>query len=118
MIQSFLEGILKLEQRPKLDPPLVAHLGERWNAWHSAIQLLEQQSEELNGDELESVYTSLSELYRLLNEPDLQVGLWKKRGKLPETITGLTLEQSGDLLGAQEVFCEVSSSCPKECGRH
>ena len=50
---------------------------------------------------------SLCELYSLLREEDLLVGIWQKRAKFPETNTALAYEQHGFYEQAQQAFEQV-----------
>ncbi|KAI1279601.1 Transformation/transcription domain-associated protein [Halotydeus destructor] len=47
---------------------------------------------------------ALAELYELLKEEDLWAGLWQKRAKYPESVTGIAYEQQGFFEQAQGAY--------------
>ena len=56
---------------------------------------------------LQEAIDALSELYSLLREEDMLVGLWQKRAKYPETNTALAYQQHGFYEQAQLAYEQV-----------
>ena len=51
---------------------------------------------------------ALCDLYSLLKEEDMLVGLWQKRAKFQETNTALAYEQHGFFEQAQQAYEQVT----------
>ncbi|KAF8309342.1 hypothetical protein DL93DRAFT_2085770 [Clavulina sp. PMI_390] len=106
VIQSLLEGVLRCQPPLALPPFVVKYLGKTFNAWHVALELL-QESLKYTRDE-ESVNNAaldaLAELYAELSEDDLFYGLWRRRAIYPETNIALSFEQCGLWQDAQLAY--------------
>eukprot|EP00884_Botryococcus_braunii_P021980 jgi/Botrbrau1/8466/Bobra.0237s0083.1 len=105
VIQALLEGISLSQPQPKLPSELLKYLGKTFNAWHCAIPLLESHVNLFNNEVRCS--DALAELYGLLNEDDVLVGLWKKRfnagdPQLQDTKAVITLVQHGKYERAED----------------
>jgi transformation/transcription domain-associated protein len=102
VIQALLEGISLSQPQLKIPSELIKFLGKTFNAWHTAIALLENHV--VRYPQEARCFDALSELYRLLNEQDVYVGLWMQRCQSDITRAGLSLSQHGHWQDAQEVF--------------
>lgn len=102
VIQALLEGISLSQPQLKIPSELTKFLGTTFNAWHTAIALLENHV--VRYPQEVRCFDALSELYRLLNEHDVLTGLWMHRCHSDLTRTGLSLTQHGHWQDAQEVF--------------
>ncbi|CEG01408.1 Tetratricopeptide-like helical [Ostreococcus tauri] len=104
VIQALLEGISLSQPQLKIPSELTKFLGKTFNAWHTAIALLENHV--VRYPQEARCFDALSELYRLLNEQDVLAGLWMQRCHSDVTRAGLSLSQHGHWQNAQEVFFE------------
>ena len=102
VIQALLEGISLSQPQLKIPSELIKFLGKTFNAWHTAIALLENHV--VRYPQEARCFDALSELYRLLSENDVLVGLWTQRCQSDITRAGLSLVQHGHWQHAQEVF--------------
>ena len=102
VIQALLEGISLSQPQLKIPSELSKFLGKTFNAWHTAIALLENHV--VRYPQEARCFDALSELYRLLNEQDVLVGLWMQRCQSDVTRAGLSLVQHGHWQDAQDVF--------------
>jgi len=102
VIQALLEGISLSQPQLKIPSELIKFLGKTFNAWHTAIALLENHV--VRYPQEARCFDALSELYRLLSENDVLVGLWTQRCQSDITRSGLSLVQHGHWQDAQEVF--------------
>ncbi|CAN6608795.1 transcription-associated protein 1 [Trichomonascus vanleenenianus] len=96
VIQTLLEGCGAAKEH--LPPHLVKFLGQQFNGWYSAIQIMEQIESNPHTDSAkvaESNLDALVEMYAGLQENDMFYGLWRRRAKYTETNTGLSYEQCG-----------------------
>ncbi|XP_047320592.1 transformation/transcription domain-associated protein-like [Impatiens glandulifera] len=105
VMQALLEGLQLSHPQPRMPSELIKYIGKTYNAWHTALALLEShvmlfQSEAKCSE-------SLSELYRLLNEEDMRCGLWKKWSNAAETKAGVSLVQHGYWQQAQSLFYQA-----------
>jgi phosphatidylinositol kinase/protein kinase (PI-3 family) len=105
VIQALLEGFIVSQPLPKLPMELVKYLGKTYNAWHVAIKLLESYLPRV--EDKDRCLDALAELYQLLNEEDIYLGLWKRRCLTEETRIGLSYVQHGKHTQAQEVFLQA-----------
>lgn len=112
VIQALLTGIAKTNTQIRLPPHLVKYLGKAHNAWHTAIEILQQSTTagreaDLSKDDKnnqERVLDSLSDLYSTLDEHDMFYGLWKRRSTYVETNIAVSCEQSGMWSQAQTMY--------------
>ena len=112
VIQALLTGIANIPQGIPLPPHLVKYLGKTHNAWHTAIEILQQSatngriSESSKDDQSnhERVLDSLSDLYSSLDEQDMFYGLWKRRSTYAETNIAVSCEQAGMWPQAQTMY--------------
>ena len=73
VVQALLEGISLSQPQPKIPSELIKFLGKTYNAWHIAIALLENHV--VRYPQEARCFDALAELYRLLGEQDVLVGL-------------------------------------------
>ncbi|GAA5802218.1 hypothetical protein HPULCUR_007681 [Helicostylum pulchrum] len=112
VVQALLAGIAKTNTEIRLPPHLVKYLGKTYNAWHTAIEILQKSAmtgrvTESSKDEQnnqERVLDSLSELYSSLDENDMFYGLWRRRSTYIETNIAVSCEQSGMWAQAQTMY--------------
>ncbi|KAI9356612.1 hypothetical protein BD770DRAFT_444067 [Pilaira anomala] len=112
VIQALLAGIAKTSTEIRLPPHLVKYLGKTYNAWHTAIEILQKSAmtgrvTESSKDEQnnqERVLDSLSELYSSLGEDDMFYGLWRRRSTYVETNIAISCEQAGMWAQAQTMY--------------
>jgi transformation/transcription domain-associated protein len=102
VIQALLEGISLSQPQPKIPSELIKFLGGKFNAWHISIALLENHV--VRYPQENRCFDALAELYRLLDEGDVLVGLWRQRCAADVTRAGLALAQHGHWQQAQDVF--------------
>ena len=102
VVQALLEGISLSQPQPKIPSELIKYLGKTYNAWHIAIALLENHV--VRYPQEARCFDALAELYRLLGEQDVLVGLWRQRCTSDITRAGLALTQHGHWQEAQDVF--------------
>jgi len=102
VIQALLEGISLSQPQPKIPSELIKFLGGKFNAWHISIALLENHV--VRYPQENRCFDALAELYRLLDEGDVLVGLWRQRCAADITRAGLALAQHGHWQQAQDVF--------------
>jgi transformation/transcription domain-associated protein len=106
----------------------VQYLGKTHNLWHRAALVLEQSAFDSGGLNVQAVKAmnmeydfeqattspqqelldALCDIYSLLKEEDLFVGLWQKRSKYTETNVALAYEQHGLFENAQLTFEQVT----------
>ncbi|KAJ4714223.1 transformation/transcription domain-associated protein-like [Melia azedarach] len=105
VVQALLEGLQLSHPQPRMPSELIKYIGKTYNAWHTALALLESHVMLFTNDTKCS--ECLAELYRLLNEEDMRFGLWKKRSITAETRAGLSLVQHGYWQRAQSLFYQA-----------
>ncbi|KAF7725495.1 hypothetical protein EC973_009595 [Apophysomyces ossiformis] len=112
VIQVLLTGIARTTPPIRLPPHLVKYLGKMYNAWHTAIELL-QQSEKIgrisdsskdDQNNRERTLDALAEMYASLCEQDMFYGLWRRRSTYSETNVAVSCEQSGMWMQAQNMY--------------
>ncbi|EFA78297.1 protein kinase [Heterostelium album PN500] len=106
IIQTLLESISKCTPQPKVPVEVISYLGEHFNAFFTAIKMLEFNVLEgtKTPEQTEPVWDALGYLYKTLNEQDLLFGLLRRRFTCDETKLGLLLEQFYMFQSAQEVY--------------
>ncbi|KAG0164843.1 hypothetical protein DFQ30_009322 [Apophysomyces sp. BC1015] len=112
VIQVLLTGIARTTPPIRLPPHLVKYLGKMYNAWHTAIELLQQSetvgriSESSKDDQnnRERTLDALAEMYANLCEQDMFYGLWRRRSTYSETNVAVSCEQSGMWMQAQNMY--------------
>ena len=124
VIQALLEGSCRCSPPIQLPPQLVKYLGKTYNAWHLAIQLLENTILEeksllgSNSKEEEKVkdafFDALADLYNELDEQDYFGGLWRRRCLFLETNAAISSEQTGKWDDAQR-FYEMAQTKARSC---
>ncbi|CAO3646013.1 unnamed protein product [Mucor fragilis] len=116
VIQALLTGIAHTHADIKLPPHLVKYLGKTHNAWHIAMEILQQSAlksraaavdalsskDDINNRE--RTLDALSELYADLCEDDMFDGLWRRRSAYAETNVAVSCEQVGDWSRAQTMY--------------
>ncbi|KAL5822462.1 hypothetical protein ACOSQ3_020378 [Xanthoceras sorbifolium] len=105
VVQALLEGLQLSHPQPRMPSELIKYIGKTYNAWHTALALLESHVMLFMNDT--KCPECLAELYRLLNEEDMRCGLWKKRSITAETRAGLSLVQHGYWQHAQSLFYQA-----------
>ncbi|KAI8367767.1 hypothetical protein BD560DRAFT_353389 [Blakeslea trispora] len=112
VVQALLAGIAKTQHDIKLPPHLVKYLGKTFNAWHTAIDILQRlsvngQLTDLSKHDLnnhERTMDALAELYSNLQEDDMFYGLWRRRSTYAETNIAVSYEQCGMWTKAQTMY--------------
>lgn len=101
------------------------YLGKTHNVWHRSTLVLEQmvvdngvtsqfikakptvseyEFEPSSSSPTQETHDALCDLYSLLKEEDMLVGLWQKRAKFSETNVALAYEQHGFFEQAQQSY--------------
>lgn len=104
VVQTIVEAAGYCEQLP---PHLVKYLGKSFNAWYSAINVMENIETKPHSDSVkisESNQDALAEMYAGLQENDMFYGLWRRRAKYTETNSGLSYEQCGIWSRAMQMY--------------
>jgi transformation/transcription domain-associated protein len=106
VIQSLLGGVLECHPPLAMPPFVVQYLGKTFNAWHLALEILQNSLQQLRDEETvrEAVLDALANLYSELSEEDMFYGVWRRRSIYPETTLGLSFEQIGLWQEAQFVY--------------
>ena len=106
VVQTLLEGALPCAPALELPPHVVKYLGKTFQAWYTAMELLQGQLSALRSDDAvrESTQDALAELYAELSEYDTFYGLWRRRCIFPETNAALAYEQNGMYAEAQVLY--------------
>ena len=106
VVQSLLDGALACGPALELPPHVVKYLGKTFQAWHCAMELLQQPAPRARGEDAvrESKQDALAELYADLSESDYFYGLWRRRCVFGETNAALAYEQSGSAGDAQVMY--------------
>ncbi|KAJ1989114.1 transcription-associated protein 1 [Dimargaris cristalligena] len=122
VVQTLLDAVLQCRPMPQLSPQLVKFLGKHFNAWHSALLILERSITEIppeNPEEMEedkvlgSTLDGLAELYWHLDEQDYFFGLWRRRASYMETNTALSYEQADVWDQAQAMYEKAQTRARK-----
>lgn len=115
VVQTLLASALACSPPLGLPPHLVRYLGKTYNAYHTAIELLQHTIEEHREDDSirDSSLDALAETYSELVEEDHLYGLWRRRAFFAETNISISFEQAGLWGQAQQMVSQVSSyRCP------
>ncbi|OAD08306.1 hypothetical protein MUCCIDRAFT_32523, partial [Mucor lusitanicus CBS 277.49] len=113
VIQALLTGIARTHANIKLPPHLVKYLGKTHNAWHIAMEILQQSAlksravDSVAKDDInnrERTLDALSELYSDLHEDDMFDGLWRRRSAYAETNVAVSCEQISNWAQAQTMY--------------
>jgi transformation/transcription domain-associated protein len=106
VIQTLLAGALACTPTLALPPHVVRYLGKTFNAWHTAIGLIQETVEDPLEDEniRESALDALAETFADLSEDDLLYGLWRRRCFFPDTACAISYEQAGMWTQAQLMY--------------
>ncbi|OAD77362.1 hypothetical protein PHYBLDRAFT_36397 [Phycomyces blakesleeanus NRRL 1555(-)] len=112
VIQALLTGIARTTVIIKLPPHLVKYLGKAHNAWHTAIEILQQtattgriaESSKDDQNNRERTLDALADMYSSLSEQDMFYGLWRRRSTYSETNVAVSCEQSGMWMQAQNMY--------------
>jgi len=114
VIQILLEGICRSVPTIQLPPQLIKYLGRTFNAWHIAVELLQNNTPDLKYGVMSSTkdeekikectMDALASLYEELNEDDYFYGLWRRRCLFQETNIAISYEQCGKWNEAQYMY--------------
>lgn len=107
VIQSILEGVEHSSPKLTLPPHMVKYLSKTFDAWYTALHLLEDSANVPPIDSpavRESNLDGLAEMYSMLSEEDLFYGLWRRRAQFLETNAALSYEQNGMWDKAQQMY--------------
>lgn len=114
VIQALLTGIARTPSMSKFPPHLIKYLGKTHDAWHIAMEILQQSgavgigrvTDGSKDDQTnrERTLDALSELYSELHEDDMFNGLWRWRSTYSETNVAVSCEQSGMWMQAQNMY--------------
>ncbi|KAJ3311628.1 hypothetical protein HDV04_003892 [Boothiomyces sp. JEL0838] len=124
VIQALLEGVCKTNPPIRLPPQLVKYLGKTYNAWHIAMELLQDTVNDdglvLSGNQKDdekirdSFMDALADIYSELSEEDYFAGIWRRRCLFPETNAAISFEQAGMWQAAQR-FYESAQAKARTC---
>jgi transformation/transcription domain-associated protein len=114
VIQAMLEGACKCNPVLPLPPHLVRYLGETYNAWHIALELLHKSQSEISqsivvstkeDDKIrDAIMDATASLYEQLSEQDYFAGLWRRRCMFQETNAAVSFEQNSVWSVAQSYY--------------
>ncbi|KAK6354722.1 hypothetical protein TWF696_003861 [Orbilia brochopaga] len=107
VIQSLLAGIERANPRIVLPPHLIKYISKSFNAWYSALHILEDSAYKPpyeNPTIKESNLDALAEIYAGIQEEDMFYGLWRRRCQYLETNVALSFEQNGMWDKAQHAY--------------
>jgi transformation/transcription domain-associated protein len=106
VIQSLLAGVLGCQPPLALPPFVIKYLGKTFNAWHIALELLQDSLKHLRDEETvrDAALDALAELYAELSEDDWFYGMWRRRALYTETNVALSFEQNGLWQDAQLMY--------------
>ncbi|KAF0288488.1 Transformation/transcription domain-associated protein [Amphibalanus amphitrite] len=131
-LNTFVEALVLCQPSVSLKPCVMRYLGKSHNLWYRMALSLEQMAMESgslhlirpkkepadmydfepsssNKEESLEILESLCELYKLLREEDLWIGLWQKMAKYSQTNIALAYEQQGFFEQAQGAY-ELTTS--------
>ncbi|GAB6032800.1 hypothetical protein CHUAL_012003 [Chamberlinius hualienensis] len=121
-INTFMEALSTCTPAIPVTPAVLKYLGRSYNLWHRSALLLEQlvldnalssplKIRPVDNYELEPIacpeqdrLDCLSDMYSLLQEEDMWIGLWQKRAKYKETCDAIACEQQGAFERAQGTY--------------
>ncbi|KAJ3037893.1 hypothetical protein HDV00_001237 [Rhizophlyctis rosea] len=119
VIQALLDGFCKCLPPIQLPPQLVKYLGKSYNAWHNALELLQNAAADfkpagsvITKDEenvRESIMDAIADLFDDIAEEDYYFGHWRRRCLFAETNAALSYEQGG-LWAQAQLYYESAQS--------
>ncbi|GAA96948.1 uncharacterized protein L969DRAFT_90354 [Mixia osmundae IAM 14324] len=97
VIQTILSSAQACSPPVALPPHLVRYLGKSFNAWHVALEIMQDVVEDPREDDVvrDCTCDALAELYSDLSEYDNFYGLWRRRSYYNETNAAISFEQHG-----------------------
>lgn len=107
VVQALLGGIARASPRFKFPPHVLKFLSKTYDAWYTALHMLEEATIQPIIDApviRESNLDALVETYAGLQEDDLYYGAWRRRCKFVETNAALSYEQAGMWDKAQQLY--------------
>ncbi|KAI8907173.1 hypothetical protein EDD86DRAFT_232632 [Gorgonomyces haynaldii] len=114
VIQALLEGVCNCAPIVPLPPPLVKYLGQHYNAWHIALELLHKSNMDIKGilgssskeeEKIrETILDATAALYNDLSEEDYFAGIWRRKCLFSETNCAISFEQLGMWTVAQKHY--------------
>jgi transformation/transcription domain-associated protein len=107
VVQSLLEGVEHAKPKLNLPSHLVKFLSRSYDAWYTALHLLEDNVTEPPVDSAvvrESNLDALTEMYATISEDDMFYGLWRRRANYIETNAAVSFEQHGMWDKAQQMY--------------
>jgi transformation/transcription domain-associated protein len=107
VIQSILAGIENAQPKLNLPSHLVKTLTKTYDAWYTALHLLEDSviaPPVETATVRESNLDALLETYAMLSEDDMFYGLWRRRSNYIETNAAVSFEQHGMWDKAQQMY--------------
>ena len=113
VVQGLLEAVHRCKPPPAIQAPILKFAGRTFNAWHSALSILEDQMNHLSnysdGSEHkgEEIIDALTDLYKRLGEQDVMYGLWSRQCKEPHTKVAISYLQYGYWSKAQDTLFNV-----------
>lgn len=113
-VQTLVESVARCYPTLALPPFVLRMAGSKFNAWHAALEILQNSTPELRVGGLgqgkddekirEQSLDAIQYLYQELGEEDYYYGLWKRRCNFAETNVALAYEQLGMWSEAQTVL--------------
>ncbi|KAL7273085.1 transcription-associated protein 1 [Rhizina undulata] len=107
VVQSLFEGVERATPKLTLPPHVVKYLSKTYDAWYTALHLMEDFANFPPIDSAavrESNLDALAEMYAAIQEEDMFYGLWRRRAQYLETNAALSFEQNGMWDKAQQMY--------------
>ncbi|KAJ3404672.1 hypothetical protein HDU80_002517 [Chytriomyces hyalinus] len=112
VVGTLLEAACHCVPSIQLPPQLVKYIGKNFNAWHVALELLQnspsaQRTVSSSKEEervKEITLDALADLLSSLSEDDYLSGLWRRRCLFAETNAAISFEQCGLWVQAQSLY--------------
>jgi transformation/transcription domain-associated protein len=110
VVQGLLEAVHRCKPPPHIPAPILKFAGRTFNAWHSALSILEDQMHHLSNysdgrkDDGDEIIDALTDLYKRLGEQDVMYGLWSRQCLQPETKVAISYLQYGYWSKAQDTL--------------
>ncbi len=125
VVQGLLESLHRCKPTPHVAPPILRFAGRTFNAWHSALSILEDQitavqyATEGTKSDPEEIMDALTDLYKRLGEQDVMCGLWCRQSAAMETKVAVSYLQFGYWQKAQDIFLNAMIKvCVRLCCFH
>jgi transformation/transcription domain-associated protein len=109
-VKDFLSILNQFDPIPYMDPDLLMHLAEHYNAWHEVINHLDGQYLALRDEETgDRSLSALRHCYKKLGENSIWMSLAVESCKFPFTKHAISLDLYGYLNEATEAYADLVS---------